>query len=155
MKLAVALLLLALSACTRPYWQTDEVVLGVEVDFGVQQDREALDEVLITCANIIGDGRLLAGARVKFVEDNDAVERACWPAPPNRGEIAGCWSIALDDMVILAAASRLADTALCHELAHRARYFAKGQVAGAEDSAHCDRALWQQLNVPTTGACPP
>ena len=148
-------LLFSLCGCTVPYWQTDEVVLGVEFDWGMQQDRQTADELLCFCAVALGDGRLLTGARVKFVEDNAAVGRDCWPAPPGRGEIAGCWSVTLDDMVILAPASRLTETALCHELAHRARYYAKGQMPGAEDYYHCDRALWDQLGVDATGPCPP
>lgn len=27
-------------------------------------------------------------------------------------------------------------------------------ILGTEDPHHCDRALWEQLGVPVTGACP-
>lgn len=35
------LLALLLSGCTVPYWQTDEVILGVGFDWGAQVDRNA------------------------------------------------------------------------------------------------------------------
>jgi hypothetical protein len=153
-RLAAVVVLLLLTSCTRPYFVPDETVLGVQFDYGTQHDRAAVTDQLCAAAAILGDGRMLAGARVKFVEDNAAVANACWPAPPGRGEIAGCWSTTLNDMVVLAPAPRLADTALIHELIHRARYYAKGQMPGAEDSNHCD-AVWQQLDVKPTGDCPP
>lgn len=145
--------LLSLCGCTRPYWKTDETVYGIDFDWGTQQDRE-LDELLYRCAAAVGGGRHFVGARVKFEKDVESVGRVCQPAPVERGPIAGCWSTLLNDMVILAPAERLEDTALCHELAHRARYYAKGQVVGADDPWHCDRLLWDALGVPETpGKC--
>lgn len=141
--------LLSLCGCSRPYWKTDETVYGIDFDWGTQKDRE-LDELISHCAAAVGGGRHFIGARVKFEKDVEAVGKACQPAPPDRGAIAGCWSTLLNDMVVLAPAERLEDTALCHELAHRARYYAKGQVVGAEDYNHCDRLLWDALGVPET-----
>jgi hypothetical protein len=153
-RIAAVVALLLLTSCTRPFWTTDETVLGVQFDWIDAQTDRAATEQLCAASAILGDGRHLVGARVKFVEDNAAVGRACQPAPPERGEIAGCWSTLLNDMVVLAPAPRLADTALVHELLHRARYYAKGQMPGAEDAGHCDRFLWDQINVPATGPCP-
>jgi hypothetical protein len=144
--------LVSLCGCTRPFWTTDETVYGVEFDWGKQEDRATVDTVLSRCADAIGGGRHLVGARVKFLDDPAAVTKAC--ARPDPELVAGCWSTLLNDMVLLAVASRLVDTALCEELAHRARYYAKGQMVGAEDPWHCDRALWDELGVPETpGKC--
>lgn len=146
------LLFLSVCGCTVPFWETDEEVLGVAFDWGAQSDRATADELLCFCAAMIGDGRLLTGARVKFSDDVDA---DCQPAPAERGPIGGCWSTLLNDMVVLAPAARLVDTALCHELAHRARHYAKGQMPDAADYNHCDRALWNQFEIDEpTGPCP-
>ena len=154
MKLLPVVALLLLAGCTRPYWQQDEEVLGVQIDYGVQQDRDAMDDLLIACAITLGDGRALSGARVKYLADNAAVGRDCQPAPPGRGEIAECWSTMLDDLVLVAAAPLLANTATCHGLAHRVHHYAHGQVLGAEDYYHCDRPFWDRLGVPkATGPC--
>ena len=147
-------MLFSLCGCSRPYWHTDETVLGVEFDWAdEQQDRQTADELICFCSAMVGDGRLLTGARVKFVKDVETATRDCARANPE--PIAGCWSTLLNDMIVLAPAPQLGETALCHELAHRARYFAKGQGRNAEDQWHCDRALWDQLGVKATGPCPP
>ena len=146
-----ALLLLLLSGCSVPYFVPDESILGVEFDWRTQADRDA-GPVLAACSDIVG-ARNLQGARVRFVADNAAVAHDCQPAPPERGTIAGCWSTQLNDLVVLTPAPLLADTALCHELAHRARHYAHGQVFGADDPHHCDRALWDAIGVQATGVC--
>ena len=142
-----ALLAALLTSCTVPYYEMDEEILGVQFDWQGQQDREPADDLLCHCAQILGDGRHLYGARVRFTDD---ASRDCGLD----FDAAGCWSVALNDLIVLETAEHLTDTPLCHELAHRARYYAHGQMPGAEDPNHCDAELWGALNVQPTGPCP-
>ena len=139
---------LLLAGCSRPYFREDEVVLGVSIDWREQQDRESVDTLIALCAARVGGGRLLTGARIRFTDD---ASRDCQLAQ----EVGGCWRFdsAITDLVIVEVRPTLAQTATCHELGHRARFFAHGQVPGSEDPFHCDPDLWPALDVPADPRC--
>lgn len=146
MRAALVAILLLSAGCTVPYHVPDESILGVEFDWNAQQNRDATGEIA-RCALLLGDGRHLGGARVHFTADASRDCRLTF-------DVAGCWSTMLDDMIVLEPAATVEQTALCHELAHRARFYAHGQMPGAEDGKHCDRAVWDLLGVAATGVCP-
>lgn len=139
---------LLLAGCSRPYFREDEVVLGVSIDWREQQDRESVDTLIALCAARVGGGRLLTGARIRFTDD---ASRDCQLAY----EVAGCWRFdsTVTDLVILQYVERLPEAPICHELLHRARFFANGQRPGSADPGHCDRALWESLGAVPSENC--
>lgn len=115
--------------------------LGVAVlDWSAQTaDREGLSAEVSRCAERLDavtrrgqGGRLVDGSRIKFSGD---LRRSC-----GIDDAAGCWWLDLD-LIVLAQSTSMRDSALCHELAHRARYVWKYNP----DYAHADTAWWDAI----------
>lgn len=118
-------------------WEADEVVCdsGLRVKWNGQGDRESLCPVVTTCVAALRDAvgdRFADDAAVEFVADT---------LPPCLADhVAGCFTPDFDH-IYLAHAERIGDTALCHELLHRAFFFER---SGDPDYGHTD-ALWKAL----------
>lgn len=103
--------------CSPPYFSADEVRRSITIDWGPQQERGSLEEVLGECEEGLRM-KFGAGVFLKFVSD---------PTPDCRSghdRVAGCW-IHDFDLVLLAPARDLAETALCHEMLHRQLFLNK------------------------------
>lgn len=108
-----------LLACGPAYFDEDEVRAGVSVDWGSQRDRGGLEALVASCEASVAMS-FTGGASVKFVPDPNA---HC--GIPAEKPVAGCW-IPRFDLIVLAPAPTLAQTALCHELFHRELYARDG-----------------------------
>ena len=124
-------------------WLTAEETFGERVILGPQSGREDLADDIVACADAIDfgiqargtAGRLLSGVRVEFLADISA--KCVEPIGNDQG---GCYWPNTDTAAV-EMRPRIWDTALCHELAHRAR-----NVAGyGLDYRHEDKAFWQAL----------
>ena len=74
-----------LTACTPAYFDPDEERAGILIEWGTQQDRAGLEEVVGACEESLGF-RFVHGAAIKFVDD---ANRHC--AIPSHTPVAGCW----------------------------------------------------------------
>lgn len=131
--------------CNQSWYAEDEEILGVGVDWGNQQDREALDEIIAMASQLMGDARLIGTVNIKFVDTYEDATRACWQSE----KVAGCWD-SNNDLIIAAKADTLVKTAVLHELFHRGSYVKWNDV----DYNHCRRDWWDKLGqLGPTGFC--
>lgn len=115
------------------------------VDWGTQQDREGLDDILAMAAQFMGDARLIGTVNIKFVDTYDAATRACQQSVKS----AGCWD-PNNDLIIAAKADVLSKTAVLHELFHRGSYVKWNDI----DYNHCRRDWWEKIGQSgPTGFC--
>lgn len=104
-------------------------MLGVSFDWGPQVDDRDPTAVLEVALQHCPEG--LEGAWVKFVEDPKAY------CLTTHNKIAGCWRME-DDIIFLSPAPTLEQTALLHELTHRAQWLADGDI----DMDHRKEPWW-------------
>ena len=112
-------------------WEPDEERCGVQVKWNGQRDRDNFCPEIERCRDALGYG-LDDGATVEFVGD---LLPYCL-----RERVAGCYTPDFDH-IYLAVADAIGDTALCHELLHRAFFH---QRDGDPDYGHRS-PLWHQL----------
>lgn len=98
-------------ACAPAYFDADEIRQSISIDWGPQLERDSFDDLVQRCEAGLGM-KFGRGAWVKFLADPTSDCRT------GHEKVAGCW-IHDFDLVLLAPADRLVDTALCHELLHR------------------------------------
>lgn len=122
-----------IGGCGSGYFDSEETRGPVTLDWGEQGDRESLESLLAQCEAGVGL-RFSKGARVKFLADPTE------DCATSFAKVAGCWRMDLD-LILLATAPRLAETALCHELLHRELF----RIDGDADVRH-HRDEWHQLS---------
>ena len=112
------------------YWEPDDELCGLRVKWNGQGDRASLCPEVEACRSALGYA--FEGAAVEFVAD---LVPTCL-----REHVAGCYTPEFDH-IYLARTDRIGDTALCHELLHRAL---SEERDGDPDYAHRD-PLWRSL----------
>lgn len=125
-------------ACTPSYFEPDEIRQSISIDWGPQRERDSFDFVVERCETGLGM-KFAHGAWVKFIHDPTTDCRT------GHEKVAGCW-IHDFDLVLLAPAERLVDTALCHELLHRQLFL----DVGDPDPGH-RRQEWSDLGSILSG----
>jgi hypothetical protein len=111
-------------------WEGEEHC-GVSVKWNAQGDRDGLCAEVEACEAALG--RKIKGLpAVEFVDD---------PLPYCLSDrVAGCYTLDFDH-IFLEYRERIADTALCHELVHRAIY----HETGSDPDYRHVRAIWDRL----------
>lgn len=132
--LAASLLLVVSSGCFLDFsegWEEDEERCGLRVKWNGQGDRDALCSTVEACQAAL-EREFRGTPAVEFVDD---------PLPYCLSDrVAGCYTLDFDH-IYLEYRERIAQTALCHELLHRALYH---DSRGDPDYRHSS-PLWDRL----------